>query len=134
MSYVNAPIHDLLIRIKNAYMARKTTVEGIVFSKFKVNILQLLKEYNFIKEYEIVEEGSKKMIAIKLKVVKDPVNDIPEVKFYSKPSRPWYVGYKELKSVAGGKGIGIISTNQGLLPVHVAKQKKLGGELIAEIY
>ncbi len=39
-----------------------------------------------------------------------------------------------MKTVAGGKGLGIISTNQGLLPVHVAKQKKLGGELIAEIY
>lgn len=115
-------------------MARKTTVEGVVFSKFKVNVLQLLKDYDFIKDFEIVEEENKKMINIKLKVVKDPVNDIPEVKFYSKPSRPWYVGYKELKNVAGGKGIGIISTNQGLLPVHVAKQKKLGGELIAEIY
>ena len=103
MSYVNAPVHDLLIRIKNAYMARRTTVDGVVYSKFKANILDLL-------------------------------NDIPSVKFYSRPSRPWYVGYKDLKSVAGGKGLGIISTNQGLLPVHVAKQKKLGGELIAEIY
>ena len=37
-------------------------------------------------------------------------------------------------SCAGGKGIGIISTNQGLMPTHIAKQKKLGGELIAEIY
>jgi ribosomal protein S8 len=100
MSYVNAPIHDLLIRIKNAYMARKTTVEGVVFSKFKVNVLQLLKDYNFIKDFEIVAEENKKMINIKLKVVKDPVNDIPEVKFYSKPSRPWYVGHKELKNVA----------------------------------
>jgi len=125
MSYVNAPIHDLLIRIKNAYMARKTTVEGVVFSKFKINVLDLLKEYNFIKDYKIIEDGAKKTITISLKVVKDPVNDIPEVKFYSKPSRPWYVGYKELHSVAGGKGIGIVSTNQGLLPVHVAKQKKL---------
>jgi len=134
MSYVNAPIHDLLIRIKNAYMARKTTVEGVVFSKFKVKVLDLLKEYNFIKEYVIVEEGKKKTITITLKIVKNPVDDIPEIKFYSKPSRPWYVGYKDLQNVAGGKGIGIISTNQGLLPVHIAKQKKLGGELIAEIY
>jgi len=134
MSYVNAPIHDLLIRIKNAYMARKTTVEGVTFSKFKINVLDLLKEYGFIKDHKLVDEGAKKTITIILKVVKDPVNDIPEVKFYSKPSRPRYVGYKDLKNVAGGKGIGIISTNQGLLPVHVAKQKKLGGELIAEIY
>jgi small subunit ribosomal protein S8 len=134
MSYVNAPIHDLLIRIKNAYMARKTIVEGVTFSHFKVKVLDLLKEYHFIKDYQVIENGVKKTLTITLKVVKDPVNDIPEVKFYSKPSRPWYVGYKDLHTVAGGKGIGIISTNQGLLPVHVAKQKKLGGELIAEIY
>lgn len=134
MSYVNAPVHDLLIRIKNAYMARRTTVDGVVYSKFKANILDLLKQYGFVKDFLIQGTDSKKEISIELKKVVNPVNDIPSVKFYSRPSRPWYVGYKDLKSVAGGKGLGIISTNQGLLPVHVAKQKKLGGELIAEIY
>ena len=134
MSYVNAPVHDLLIRIKNAYMARRTTVDGVVYSKFKANILDLLKQYGFVKDFSIQGTDSKKEISIELKKVVNPVNDIPSVKFFSKPSRPWYVGYKDLKSVAGGKGLGIISTNQGLLPAHVAKQKKLGGELIAEIY
>ena len=134
MSYVNAPVHDLLIRIKNAYMARRTTVDGVVYSKFKANILDLLKQYGFVKDFLIQGTDSKKEISIELKKVVNPVNDIPSVKFYSRPSRPWYVGYKDLKSVAGGKGLGIISTNQGLLPAHVAKQKKLGGELIAEIY
>lgn len=134
MSYVNAPVHDLLIRIKNAYMARRTTVDGVVYSKFKANILDLLKQYGFVKNFSIQGTDSKKEISIELKKVVNPVNDIPSVKFYSRPSRPWYVGYKDLKSVAGGKGLGIISTNQGLLPAHVAKQKKLGGELIAEIY
>ena len=134
MSYVNAPVHDLLIRIKNAYMARRTTVDGVVYSKFKANILELLKQYGFVKDFSIQGTDSKKEISIELKKVVNPVNDIPSVKFFSKPSRPWYVGYKDLKTVAGGKGLGIISTNQGLLPVHVAKQKKLGGELIAEIY
>ena len=134
MSYVNAPVHDLLIRIKNAYMARRTTVDGVVSSKFKANILDLLKQYGFVKDFSIQGTDSKKEISIELKKVVNTVNDIPSVKFYSRPSRPWYVGYKDLKSVAGGKGLGIISTNQGLLPAHVAKQKKLGGELIAEIY
>lgn len=115
-------------------MARKTTVDWVVFSKFKVNVLDLLKEYGFVKGYEVVEIEWKKFISIELKKVVDPVNDIPEVKFFSKPSRPWYVGYKDLKSVAGGKGLGIISTNQWLLPVHVARERKLWGELIAEIY
>ena len=52
MSYVNAPVHDLLIRIKNAYMARRTTVDGVVYSKFKANILDLLKQYGFVKDFQ----------------------------------------------------------------------------------
>jgi len=134
MTYVNAPIHDLLIRIKNAYMARKTSVESVPFSNFKVKILDLLKQYGFIQNFDIKEYGTKRSIDIVLKKVIDPVNDVPNIKFFSKPSRPWYVSYKNINLVAGGKGIGIISTNQGLMPAHVAKQKKLWGELIAEIY
>jgi ribosomal protein S8 len=53
---------------------------------------------------------------------------------FSKPSRRWYIGYKDIKPVAWGKGIGIISTNKWLLPTHVARQLKVWGELIAEIY
>lgn len=134
MTYVNAPIHDLLIRIKNAYMARKTSVEWVVFSNFKVKILELLQQYKFVKNFEIIEDGKKKFIKISLKKVVNPVEDVPNIKFFSKPSRPWYVSYKDITLVAGGKGIGIISTNQGLMPTHVAKEKKLWGELIAEIY
>ncbi|HMS91334.1 MAG TPA: 30S ribosomal protein S8 [Candidatus Absconditabacterales bacterium] len=134
MTYINAPIHDLLIRIKNAYMARKSSVEDVPFSNFKVNILELLKQYGFVQNFVVTEDGLKKFINITLKRVINPVDDVPNIKFFSKPSRPWYISYKNITSVAGGKGIGIMSTNQGLMPAHVAKQKKLGGELIAEIY
>lgn len=134
MTYINAPIHDLLIRIKNAYMARKTSVEDVPFSNFKVQILELLRQYQFVQNFDIKEDGAKKFINITLKRVINPVDDVPNIKFFSKPSRPWYISYKEITSVAGGKGIGIMSTNEWLMPAHVAKQKKLGGELIAEIY
>ena len=134
MSYVNAPIHDLLIRIKNAYMARKTKVNWVPFSNFKVKVLELLKRYKFIKDFMIIEDNNKKNINILLKAVENPVNDIPEIKFYSKPSRPWYVSYSDLRVVAWWRGIGIISTNKWLMASHEAKQQKLGGELIAEIY
>lgn len=135
MSYVNAPIHDLLIRIKNAYMARKSTVEWVVFSNFKIKILELIKEYGFVNGFDIVEnDWKKKTIIIYLKSVKNPINDIPNIKFFSRPSRPWYVSYKDLKPVAGGRWIWILSTNQWLMASHAAKQKKLWGELIAEIY
>jgi len=117
-------------------MARKTKIEDIPFSVFKVSILDLLKQYGFIKEFVVVEQpGSvKKTLHVVLKKVVNPIDDIPHVKFFSKPSRPWYVSYKDLKLVAWGKGIGIISTNQGLMATHVAHTKKIGWELIAEIY
>lgn len=131
---VVAPTQDLLIRIKNAYMARKNTIEGIVHSNFLESMVTLLKKYKFIKNFVLTEEGNKKFIAIHLQDVVNPVQDIPVIRLYSKPSRRWYVSYKDLKPVAGGQGIGIISTNKWLLPTHVAKQLKVGGELIAEIY
>lgn len=134
MTYINAPIHDLLIRIKNAYMARKTLVDAIPFSNFKVKVLEILRQYQFVQNFEIKEIEKKKFINIILKKVNDPVNDVPNIKFFSKPSRPRYVSYKNIPLVAWGKGLGLISTNQWLMPAHVAKQKKLGGELIVEIY
>jgi len=115
-------------------MARKTSVEGVVFSNFKIKILELLKQYRFIQSFDIKEDGKKRFIQISLKKVLNPVNDVPNIKFFSKPSRPWYVSYKNITLVAWGKGIGIISTNQWLMPTHIAKEKKLWGELIAEIY
>ena len=133
-NFVNAPIHDMLIRIKNAYMARKTTIENVQYSKIKENVLNILKDNRFIQDYEIITKGVKKSINVTLKEVTNPIQDIPVVKFYSKPSRRYYVSYKDLNKVAGGLGIGIISTNQWLMASHEAKQKKLGGELIAEIY
>jgi small subunit ribosomal protein S8 len=109
---VVAPTQDLLIRIKNAYMARKTIVDFVVHSNFLESMVVLLKKYKFVREYTVVEDGNKKFLTIYLHEVVNPVQDIPVVRLFSKPSRRWYIGYKDIKPVAGGKGIGIISTNK----------------------
>ncbi len=67
-------------------MARRTTVDGVVYSKFKANILELLKQYGFVKDFSIQGTDAKKVISIELKKVVNPVNDIPSVKFFSKPT------------------------------------------------
>lgn len=133
---VNAPIHDMLIRIKNAYMARRREVKNMTYSRFVVSVLELLKEYHFIQDFSITEDTDtkQKLITVTLKEVTNPIQDIPVIKFYSKPSRRWYVKYKDIKPVAGGQGIGILTTSKGLMPSHKAKKMKIGGELIAEIY
>ena len=133
-SFVNAPLHDMLIRIKNAYMGRKTSIENVQYSKLKENILKILKEYNFVKDYEIVNDNKKSFLKITLKEVTNPIQDVPVIKFYSKPSRRVYVSYKDLHKVAGGLGIGVISTNKGVMTTKDARINKVGWELIFEIY
>ena len=133
-SFVNAPLHDMLIRIKNAYMGRKTSIENVQYSKLKENILKILKEYNFVKDYEVINDNKKSFLKITLKEVTNPIQDVPVIKFYSKPSRRVYVSYKDLHKVAGGLGIGVISTNKGVMTTKDARINKVGWELIFEIY
>ena len=134
MGFVNSPISDLLIRIKNAYMARREVVSAVPHSKFKEEILSLLKRYSFIKDFDIKADWNKKYINVYLNEVNDTVEDIPVVKLFSKPSRKFYVGKAGLNKVAGGKWIWIVSTNKWVMASHEAYKQNLWWELIAEIY
>ena len=100
---VVAPAQDLLVRVKNAYMARKNIVEGVVHSNFLESIVSLLKKHKFVKHYTVDQDGNKKFLNIQLHDVVDPIQDIPVIRLYSKPSRRRYVSYKDLKPVAGGQ-------------------------------
>ncbi len=133
MSFVNSPITDLLIRIKNSYMARRRKIEWVWYSKFKVEILSLLKRYNFIENFELNKDENNS-ISIFLHEVRDPSEDIPVVKIFSKPSRRHYVWASEIKKVAGWRWIWIISTNKWVMASHEAYSSKLWWEYIAEIY
>lgn len=133
-SFVNAPVHDMLIRIKNAYMARKTNVDNIQYSTLKENVLKLLKDAKFIVDYKVVENWNKKFLFLVLKEVTNSIQGIPVIKFYSKPSRRVYVSYKELHKVAGGLGIWVISTNKWVITTKDAKINKVWWELMFEIY
>lgn len=134
MSYTSAPIIDLLIQIKNAYMARKTHLTGIVASNFKLKVCELLKKAKFILDFSVHSEWNKKTLSIDL-LHSSLMNEVvPEIKLFSKPSRKYYIPYEEIKWVAWGKWVGLISTNKGLMFTHEAKELKLWWELIAEIY
>lgn len=125
-------IIDLIIRIKNSYLARKESL-SCYYSKFKEEILKKLKELKYIKDYKIEEKDSKKMIFIELLYIdKEPA--ITDVKIYSKPGRRYYVSYKDLKPVMSGYGHSIISTPKGIMTNKEARLKKIGGELLFNIW
>ncbi|NCQ82597.1 30S ribosomal protein S8 [bacterium] len=57
----------------------------------KESVLKLLKQYSFITNYEQYEVDNKKFLKVHLKEVHDKIQDVPVIKFYSKPSRRWYI-------------------------------------------
>lgn len=122
---------DLIIRIKNGYMAKREEVES-TYSVFREELLKKLKELGFIKEYKVEGEKIKKIV-ITLSY-KDGVEALTDVQIYSKPGRRYYVSYRDLKSVLGGFGFSILSTPKGIMTNKEAHKLKIGGELLFSIW
>jgi len=124
------PIADLLTRIRNANMAEQSSTH-VPASKLKKQILQVLKEKEFIQDFKELtgEQQAQKNLEIKL---------LPTKKLYlkrvSKPGQRIYMKAKELLPVVRGYGISIISTSQGIMSGDEARKKNLGGEVLCEIH
>ncbi len=129
---MNNGIIDLIIRIKNGYLAKRDVISS-PHSKLKEQVLKKLKSLGFIEDYSIEAEGAKKEIAIVLKYKKgEPV--FTDVTIRSKPGQRWYITVNAIKPVMSGTGYMIISTSKGLMTNVEARKSKLGGELLFEIW
>ena len=120
---------DLLIKIKNAQMARKKTVKTS-FSKMDFNVAELLERQNIIKKVEVRGRSQKKILEIELK--DEPV--IHGLKLLSRPSRRLYASYKEIRKPKGGYGLLVLSTPKGIMTAHEATKQKVGGQLLFELW
>ncbi|OAQ21067.1 30S ribosomal protein S8 [Thermosulfurimonas dismutans] len=127
------PIADMLARIRNALMARHKTVE-VPASKLKLEIARILKEEGYVEDYEFVQEGPQGKIVITLKYDENRRPVIAGLKRVSKPGRRIYAGVKKLPRVMGGLGIAIISTSRGIMTDHEARRRRVGGEILCEIW
>ncbi len=120
---ITDPISDTLIRIKNIQAVDKKIVI-IPFSKTRYKILQILQKEGFLNEVE------KQNLSIQVILGKK----IQGMKRISKPSQRMYVKAKEIKSVRDGYGLSLISTSQGIMTNKDARNRKLGGELLFNIW
>ncbi len=128
------PIADLLTRIRNA-IARKKSEVFLPFSEIKFYIAKVMLKANFIVSVEKINEKDKdKEIRIVLKYDEEGNSAIQSLQRISKPGKRVYAGSKEIPNVLGGLGIVIISTSQGIMTGRDARNRKLGGELVCEIY
>ncbi len=135
---ITDPIADMLARINNAIKARKGEVY-IPNSKMKEKIAEILKREGYIEDYIVSEErrkGTQKTLIIKLKYL-GPRNTKPAIsglKRVSKPGLRKYASVDEIPYVRKGLGIAILSTNKGILTDAEAREKRVGGEIIAYIW
>ena len=127
------PIADLLTRIKNGLRAKKKQVSA-PYSKIKVGILKILKDKNLIQGFKVQENEVKKNFIIYLKYDESGEPLIEDLKRVSKPGRRIYLGYKDLKPLRSGFAFRILSTSRGIMTDQEARKRKLGGEVICEVY
>lgn len=125
-----SPIIDLIIRIKNGYMAGKEKIES-PYSKFREAVLQKLKKLKYIEDYKVVGNGIKK---INITLTTDKDKRFTDVRPVSKPGQRIYIAVSELKPVMSGLGYAIISTPNGIKTNIEAKKDQIGGELLFYIW
>ena len=128
------PIADMLTRIRNANTAKHDTVD-VPASKMKIAIADILVNEGYIAKYELSDEGVFQNMHITLKYGADKNEKIiTGLKRISKPGLRVYAGAEELPKVLGGLGVAIISTNEGVMTDKEARQKNVGGEVLAFVW
>ncbi len=127
------PIGDMFSRIRNAQMRSLNSID-IPSSNFRKNILKILKNEGYIKDYYIEKsENNKIKLKINLKYYEgDPV--IKEIKRISKPGRRVYSRANSIPKVMNGLGLAILSTPKGVMSDSEAKENNVGGEVICRVF
>lgn len=125
------PIAEFLTRIRNASSARKRELT-ISYSGIRKSLAQAMVDRKFLESFEEIkdESGKVKSLTLVLKTGGDPLS----LKRISKPGQRIYIGYKDIKRVRNGLGIGLISTSTGIMTDAQAREKKVGGEYLCEIF
>jgi small subunit ribosomal protein S8 len=127
------PIADLLTRIRNALAAEHDEVE-LPASGFKSEVARILAEQGYIDGYRTEPARIGQTLRIDLKYTDDRRPAISGLRRVSRPGRRTYVGAREVPSVIGGMGTAIISTSQGVMTGHEARNAGVGGEVVAYVY
>ncbi len=130
---MNDPIADMLTIIRNGYKASKTEVY-IPFSRLKKTLADKLVALGYLQSIEETKSEAGRSILKALLKYEQGKPEVQGIKRISKPGLRVYRNNKEIPYVLGGLGSAIISTNVGLLSDREARRKKVGGEILCEVW
>jgi small subunit ribosomal protein S8 len=133
MNATGDPITDLLNRLRNAMRAGHERAD-IPASRVKENLLKVLADEGYVTSYRRVEEKGRPLLRVGLKYDPDGEPVVNGFERVSRPGRRVYAPAKEIPEVLGGLGISILSTSRGILTGRQAREAKLGGEILCNVW
>ena len=127
------PITDLLNRLRNAMQAGHERVD-IPASRVKGNVLRVLAEEGYIGPYRRVEENGREQLRVFLKYDSDGEPIVNGLERVSRPGRRVYAAASEIPEVLDGLGMSIVSTSKGIVTGRQAREQRLGGEVLCNVW
>ena len=129
------PIADMLTRLRNATTAFHDEVL-MPSSKLKEALARILVREGYIAGFDVSKDATKpgQQLKIELKYTPDRKRTISGLKRVSKPGLRVYSASTDVPRVLGGMGIAILSTNQGLMTDREARQRRVGGEVLCQVW
>ena len=127
------PIAAMLTRIRNAVSVERPHVD-IPLSKVKRGLADVLKREGYIWDWQVIEGEPVQQLRLELKYGPNGEHVIQSIKRISKPGRRVYRGSADLRPILNGMGITVLSTSSGVVSDREARQKKLGGEVLCEVW
>ena len=131
--HITDPIADMLTRIRNANNAKHDTVD-VPASNMKKSIAQILLDEGYIKNFQLIDDGTQGVIRITLKYGAGKEKVISGLRRVSKPGLRVYAGAEEMPRVLRGLGIAIVSTSKGVMTDKKAREHHIGGEVLAFVW
>ena len=129
------PIADMLTRIRNANIAMHDFTE-MPSSKLKEALAAILLREGYIEGFEAADDPSRpgRKLTITMKYTPERKRTISGIKRISKPGLRVYMAANRVPRVLGGMGISVLSTNQGLLTDREARKRRVGGEVLCQVW
>lgn len=132
------PVSDLFTRIRNGYMAKRATITH-PYSRLSANVVKVFVQQGYLNDMRIVppqslEHAQFDSMEITLRYNNEGVPAIRSLRRVSKPSRRIYRKIDEIPAATGGLGTWILSTPQGVMHCAEARQRRVGGEVLGEVF
>lgn len=133
MSQISDPIADLLTRIRNAVGVKKKEVT-VPSSKLKVEIVKILKEEGYIRNFKVIDDNKQGTLNIAFRYTDDNQSVISGLRRMSRPGCRLFCTKDSIPKVLDGLGIAVISTSKGIMTGKRCEELAVGGEILCTIW